>query len=406
MICLMRSSSDSPGVRVSGLNGLCQEGTHHQPVFGMKINDILKQLKSMANPEAVKGMARFGINPEKALGISIPELRRLAKQIGKDHSLAGQLWSSDIHDARILAGMVDDPEQVTGSQMEKWVNDFDSWDLCDQCCNNLFYKTGFAYPKALEWSARRAEFVKRAGFVMMAVLAVHDKTADDEPFKQFFPIIKRESTDERNFVKKAVNWALRQIGKRNRALNQVAIDVGKEIKTINSRAARWIAGGALRELTNDKVQKRLHRLIFVGIILLVSASVTWADTGFISVKSNHSVKETADRLEKVLKQKGMTVFNRINHAAGAKRVDKVLRPTELIIFGNPKVGAPLMQCSQTVGLDLPQKALIWEDEAGLVWFTYNAPRYLDRRHGLAKCGPVLKKIENALRNFAVAATMP
>ena len=150
----------------------------------------------------------------------------------------------------------------------------------------------------------------------------------------------------------------------------------------------------------------MHRLIITSIILLFATTSAMADTGFISVRSNHGVKETADRLEKVLKQKGMTVFNRINHAAGAKRVGKVLRPTELIVFGNPKVGAPLMQCNQTVGLDLPQKALIWEDQAGLVWFTYNAPRYLDRRHGLAKCIPVLNKIENALRNFAMAATMP
>ena len=150
----------------------------------------------------------------------------------------------------------------------------------------------------------------------------------------------------------------------------------------------------------------MHRLILVLIILLFAAAQASADTGFINVKSNHNVNETADRLEKVLKQKGMTVFNRINHAAGAQKVGKDLRPTELIIFGNPKVGAPLMQCSQSVGLDLPQKALIWEDDAGLVWFTYNAPRYLDNRHGLAKCGPVLKKVENALRNFAVAATMP
>ena len=150
----------------------------------------------------------------------------------------------------------------------------------------------------------------------------------------------------------------------------------------------------------------MHRLTFVLVMLLFSASQATADTGFINVKSNHSVKETADRLETVLKQKGMTVFTRINHAAGAKRVGKILRPTELIIFGNPKVGAPLMQCSQTVGLDLPQKALIWEDEAGLVWFSYNDPGYLDKRHGLAKCSQVLKKVENALRNFAIAATMP
>ena len=150
----------------------------------------------------------------------------------------------------------------------------------------------------------------------------------------------------------------------------------------------------------------MHRLAFILFILLYYVSPAWADTGFINVQSNHSVKETADRLETVLQQKGMTVFIRVNHADGAKKVGKTLRPTELIIFGNPKVGAPLMQCSQTVGLDLPQKALIWEDEAGRVWYSYNAPGYLDKRHGLAKCSQVLKKIENALKNFAVAATGP
>jgi 3-methyladenine DNA glycosylase AlkD len=226
----------------------------------MKYTEILRFLKSLANPESVKGMARFGIKSENAYGVSIPDLRRLAKQIGKNHTLAGQLWSSGIHEARILAGMVDDPEQVTESQMERWVKDFDSWDLCDQCCSNLFDKTVFAYQKAIEWSARRREFVKRAGFVLMAVLAVHDKTADDQQFIQFFPIIKRQSIDERNYVKKAVNWALRQIGKRNRALNQAAIDIGQEVKTIDSRAARWIAGDALRELTSEKVQSRLGKL--------------------------------------------------------------------------------------------------------------------------------------------------
>jgi 3-methyladenine DNA glycosylase AlkD len=224
----------------------------------MNCTEVLKKLKSLANPESVKGMARFGIKPENAYGVSIPDLRRLARQIGKNHTLAGQLWSSGIHEARILAGMVDDPEQVTESQMERWIKDFDSWDVCDQCCSNLFDKTVFAYQKAIEWSARRREFVKRAGFVLMAVLAVHDKDADDDQFIQFFPIIKRQSTDKRNYVKKAVNWALRQIGKRNRALNQAAVEVGQEIKTIDSKSARWIAGDALRELTGEKIQKRLH----------------------------------------------------------------------------------------------------------------------------------------------------
>ena len=225
----------------------------------MNSTEVLKKLKSLANPESVKGMARFGIKSENAYGISIPNLRKLAKQIGKNQALALQLWSSGVHEARILAGMVDDPEQVTESQMEHWVNDFDSWDVCDQCCSNLFDKTVFAYLKAIEWSERKEEFVKRAGFVLMAVLAVHDKAADDDQFAQFFPIIKREATDERNFVKKAVNWALRQIGKRNRVLNQAAIDVGQEIKTIDSKAARWIAGDALRELTGEKVRSRLRQ---------------------------------------------------------------------------------------------------------------------------------------------------
>jgi uncharacterized protein (DUF302 family) len=150
----------------------------------------------------------------------------------------------------------------------------------------------------------------------------------------------------------------------------------------------------------------MRRLAFGLMMCLLYASLASADTGFVNVRSNYNVKMTADRLEAVLTQKGMTVFIRIDHAAGANRVGKRLRPTELIIFGNPKVGAPLMQCSQSVGLDLPQKALIWEDEAGLVWLSYNDPKYLAKRHGLTKCGEVLKMVENALRNFAIAATMP
>jgi 3-methyladenine DNA glycosylase AlkD len=212
----------------------------------------------MANPESVKGMARFGIRSENAYGISIPDLRQLAKQIGTNHDLALGLWSSGIHEARILAGMMDDPAAVTEDQLERWVADFDSWDLCDQCCSNLFDKTPYAYRKAIEWSKRKQEYVKRAGFVLMAVLAVHDKKAGDRQFLRFLPVIKREATDARNFVKKAVNWALRQIGKRNRTLNQAAIEVGKEIRSIDSKSAGWIANDALRELTSEKIQKRLH----------------------------------------------------------------------------------------------------------------------------------------------------
>jgi len=225
----------------------------------MQYEKIIKKLKSLADPEAVKGMARFGISPKNTYGVSIPNLRKMAKEIGISHDLARQLWDSDIHEARILASMIDNPKMLTEEQMESWVIDFDSWDVCDQCCSNLFDKTKFAYKKAVEWSSREEEFVKRAGFVLMATLAVHDKKAKDEDFLKFFPLIKRESTDNRNFVKKAVNWALRQIGKRNLNLNKVAIRTAKEIKTIESKAAKWIAYDALRELESESVQKRLRK---------------------------------------------------------------------------------------------------------------------------------------------------
>lgn len=214
----------------------------------MQVTKILKKLKSHANPTNVAGMARFGINPKNTYGVSIPILRNMAKEIGKDHVLAQNLWKSGIHEARILAGMIDDPWQVTDEQMEEWVEDFDSWDVCDQVCMNLFDKTNIAYEKAIEWSVRKEEFVKRAGFALMAVLAFHDKAAPDSKFIQFFSAIKREATDEHNFVKKAVNWALRQIGKRNDALREKAIIVAKEIQKIDSKSAKWIANDAIREL--------------------------------------------------------------------------------------------------------------------------------------------------------------
>ena len=147
------------------------------------------------------------------------------------------------------------------------------------------------------------------------------------------------------------------------------------------------------------------RTVYIALILIVAFTLpVFADTGLTNVKSSHDVKTTADRLEAVLKEKGMTVFLRVNHSEGARNVGKQLRPTELVIFGNPKVGAPLMQCGQTIGIDLPQKALIWQDENGQVWLTYNDPRYLAKRHGIDGCQPVLDKVQNALKNFAKAAT--
>ncbi len=223
----------------------------------MQLKAVLAELKSMGDPEATAGMARYGINADRALGISIPRLQGLAKNIGKNHKLAGELWSCGIHEARILACMIDDSQQVTEAQLERWVKEFDSWDLCDQCCNRLIRKTEFAHQKALAWARRPEEFVKRAGFVLMAVLAVHDKKAADRQFDAFFRLIKKEAVDARNFVKKAVNWALRQIGKRNTVLNQKAIAVAEDIQRIDSKAARWVAQDALRELTGEKIQKRL-----------------------------------------------------------------------------------------------------------------------------------------------------
>ena len=216
----------------------------------MDRNQIIKKLKSLANPKNVAGMARFGINPKSTLGIPIPETRNLAKEIGKDHKLAQELWKTGIHEARILAGMIDDPTAVTEKQMDSWVKDFDSWDVCDQVCSNLFDKTPYAYGKAKEWTARDREFTRRAGFVLMACLAVHDKKAPDSKFLPFFALIKKYSTDDRNFVKKAVNWALRQMAKAKPGLKKKAIETAKEIQKIDSKSAKWIAADALRELEN------------------------------------------------------------------------------------------------------------------------------------------------------------
>lgn len=225
----------------------------------MELEALIAEMKSKSDPKAVQGMARFGIASKNTLGLSVPSLRDMAKRVGKDHQLALGLWKSGIHEARILASMVDEPDKVTGSQMEKWAAEFDSWDVCDQCCGNLFDRTPMARAKALEWSRRDEEFVKRAGFVLMAELAVHDKLATDADFTAFFPSILRGSADGRNFVKKAVNWALRQIGKRNFRLNSEAIRLGGRISRVDSASARWVASDALRELKSEAVQRKLRR---------------------------------------------------------------------------------------------------------------------------------------------------
>jgi len=209
---------------------------------------LLETLRSHANPANVAGMARYGINTIGTLGVPIPILRRLAKETGKNHALAQELWNSGVHEARILATLIDDPALVTRRQMDLWARDLDSWDVCDQACQNLFRYTPFAFAKAEEWARAKQEFVRRAGLSLMAGLAVKAKDAPDARFEAFFPLIAEAAADERNMVKKAASWALRQIGKRNAGLREKAIAEAEKIRGMNSRSARWIASDVLREL--------------------------------------------------------------------------------------------------------------------------------------------------------------
>jgi 3-methyladenine DNA glycosylase AlkD len=221
------------------------------------LDAIMEEMRSNGSERNREGMARYGIDATSALGLSMPYLRNMAKRMGKDHELAQQLWSTKVHEALILAALIDIPSLVTEAQMESWVRDFDSWDVCDQCCSILFSRTPFAYRKAEEWTRREETFVKRAGYVLMAALAVHDKKAGDTVFLAFLPLIKEGASDQRNFVRKAVNWALRQIGKRNLALNKEAIVCAEEIAGSDDATSRWVASDALRELRSEAVQTRL-----------------------------------------------------------------------------------------------------------------------------------------------------
>ncbi|MEI8086482.1 MAG: DNA alkylation repair protein [Paludibacter sp.] len=218
----------------------------------MGITEIIDELKSLSSPEHFAKLAHFGIKDSKAIGIKIPILRQLAKRIGKSHELALQLWATEIHEARLLATMIENVKEVSEKQFDDWVHDFDSWDICDQTCN-LFVRTPFVYPKIDDYSNNKAEFVKRAAFVLMCQVALHNKKATNESFYPFFDLIEREAWDERNFVRKAVNWALRQIGKRNEILRLKVIETAERIMNQETKSARWIATDALRELKNEKV---------------------------------------------------------------------------------------------------------------------------------------------------------
>jgi len=223
----------------------------------MQLKEIIERFENLSDPEAVAGMARFGIKSAKIYGVSIPEIRKLAQEIGTDRKLALQLWRVNCRERRILASMIDEPAAVPEEQLDQWVAGFDNWEVCDQCCMNLFEKTPYAYKKATQWSKAKEEFIRRAGFVMMARLAVSDKKAHDEKFEAFLPLIIQRADDERNYVKKAVSWALRQIGKRNRHLNQKAIAATRQIQKADTQATRWIASDVLRELTDQNIQERL-----------------------------------------------------------------------------------------------------------------------------------------------------
>jgi 3-methyladenine DNA glycosylase AlkD len=221
--------------------------------------DVVRTLERLGDRSRLEGMARFGIDTTRAVGVTVTELRRFARDLGHDHELAAALWASGVHEARLLASLVDEPAMVSEAQMEAWVADLDSWDVCDGVCGNLFDRTPFALDKAVEWSSREPEFEKRAAFALMASAAVHRKDLPDAAFASLLPVIRAQAIDERNYVKKAVSWALRQIGKRSSGLNSQAIRTAEQIERIDSRAARWVARDALRELRSDAVQARLRK---------------------------------------------------------------------------------------------------------------------------------------------------
>ena len=222
-----------------------------------KAKQIIALLEAEASAENRAGMARYGINTARAYGVSVKRLREIAKSAGRNHEIARELWDTGMHEARMLASLVDEPAKVTPEGMDGRVAEFDSWDVCDGFCNNLFRKTPFAHAKVQQWTVREETFVRRAGFALMANLAVHDKKATDSVFEGYLPLIEDAADDERNFVKKAVNWALRQIGKRSPGLNAAAIACAQRLAARDSKPARWIAKDALRELTSDKVRARL-----------------------------------------------------------------------------------------------------------------------------------------------------
>jgi 3-methyladenine DNA glycosylase AlkD len=219
--------------------------------------EILEKLKSKSRKDQLKGMARYGININKRLGVSIPNIRKIAKEFGQNHEIALDLWETGYADARITAAIIDEPEKVTENQMDEWVKTIDSWDVCDQVCMNLFDKTPYSWKKIIDWSKSNEEFVKRTAFSLLACLAWHDKNADDSKFLKYFPLIKKNAIDERNYVKKAISWSIRHIGKRNLNLHKAALNLANELKKIENKTAQWIGSDVIRDLNSDSTKRKL-----------------------------------------------------------------------------------------------------------------------------------------------------
>lgn len=222
-----------------------------------EVQEALASLERMSTQKDRDNLARFAINASKAFGVSMANIQVVAKRLGRSHELAAALWDTGWYEARMLTSFVDEPARVTPAQMDRWCRDFDNWGICDTLCFNLFDRTPHAWAKVAQWSDQRDEFVKRAAFALLWGLTVHDKHAGDEPFARGLLLIERAATDERHFVKKVVNMALRAVGKRNPALNAAAVTVARRLAASPEAAARWVGKDALRELTSPSVMRRI-----------------------------------------------------------------------------------------------------------------------------------------------------
>jgi 3-methyladenine DNA glycosylase AlkD len=219
--------------------------------------EVLGRLRTLADPQRLEGMARYGIGSDGALGVTVTELRKVAREVGRDHGLAAELWDTGVHEARILASLVDDASLVDEAQFERWAAGFESWDLCDQVCQNLFRHAAPAWTKAVEWTRRPDLFVKRAGFSLVAGLAVADKRSDDQRFAGLLPALADGADDERPLVRKGASWALRAVGKRSPRLHALAMETATQLRRRDGSGARWVGTDVLRELQSESVQRRL-----------------------------------------------------------------------------------------------------------------------------------------------------